>query len=341
MKRVALVTLVIMLVSMGGVFANGSQERSSSASNDGYVIALSNSFYGNSWRKQMVDTFVEAAEEAKAAGRISEYMVVNGDGTQNTQIAQLNSLILSGVDAICINAASPTALNGVIEKAVEQGIMVLTFDSIVTTDAAYKMDYDLKSWGEIQAQYIVDKFNGNARVLEVRGIRGSAPEIEIHAGIEEVFSQNPGIAVVAEIDGQADAATTQNAVANVLPSLGDIDAVVTQGGSYGVVQAYEAAGKKLPVIIGGNRAEFIKWWADEKEKNGYETISLGTEPSIGAIAFWTALEILEGKDVPKTIKLPLVALTNETLDQYKDIQPGTVLAQKYDEAFVLENILAK
>ena len=63
-----------------------------------YVIGLSNSFYGNTWRRQMVDSFTEAAEEAKAGGYISEYEIQNGDNTVNTQIAQINSFILSGVD---------------------------------------------------------------------------------------------------------------------------------------------------------------------------------------------------------------------------------------------------
>src|SRR6202048_2130774 len=77
-----------------------------------YKIALSNSFYGNTWRKQMVDVMQKAANEAKAQGLISDFAVDNGDGTANTQLAQLNSLILSHPDAILVNAASPTALNG-------------------------------------------------------------------------------------------------------------------------------------------------------------------------------------------------------------------------------------
>jgi len=340
MKKVFVLTVIAcMMLSTATMFAAGAQEKQTT--DDGLVIALSNSFYGNSWRKQMVDTFVVAAEDAKARGLIKDFIVVNGDGTQNQQIAQLNSLILSNVDAICINAASPTALNGVIDKAAQQGIKILAFDSIVTSENAYKMDYDLESWGTIQAQYVVDRFNGKARVLEVRGVQGSGPEIEIHGGIDKVFKNNPGIQVVAEVSGEADTATTQNAVANVLPSLGKIDAVVTQGGSYGVVQAFEAAGKPIPVVIGGNRAEFIKWWVEEKSKNGYETISLGTEPSIGAVAFWVAYHILAGDNVPKVIKLPLVALKNDSVDIYKDIQPGTVLAQKYDQDFVLKTILKK
>ena len=81
----------------------------------------------------MVQTFTAAAEDAKAKGYIKDFIVVNGDGTQNQQIAQMNSLILKGVDVICINAASPTALNGVIQKANERNIKVIAFDSIVTS----------------------------------------------------------------------------------------------------------------------------------------------------------------------------------------------------------------
>lgn len=43
-----------------------------------WVIALSNSYYGNTWRRQMVDAFKEAAEQAKKDGRIADYIVENG-----------------------------------------------------------------------------------------------------------------------------------------------------------------------------------------------------------------------------------------------------------------------
>ena len=77
---------------------------------DAPVIALSNSFYGNTWRRQMVDAFTEQAEVAKAEGLISDYVVLNGDGTVAQQNSQLAELVLRGVDAIAINAASETAL---------------------------------------------------------------------------------------------------------------------------------------------------------------------------------------------------------------------------------------
>ncbi len=94
--------LAIVLAALLGSVAQAGEKKEGE-----WVIGLSNSYYGNTWRKQMVDTFVEAAEEAKAKGLIKDYIVMNGDGTQNQQIAQMNSLILQQVDAICINAFSP------------------------------------------------------------------------------------------------------------------------------------------------------------------------------------------------------------------------------------------
>lgn len=307
------------------------------------VIALSNSFYGNSWRKQMVDTMQEAAKDAKAKGLISDFVVANGDGTENTQIQQMNSLILQKVDAIVINAASLTGLNGVIAKAHQQGIKVIAFDSIVSSPFAYKIEYDNRSWGSISAKYVVDRFKGKAKVLITRGVMGSAPEKDDYEAMMPILKASPGIQILGEVDTEADIAKSQSAVANVLPSFPEIDACVGMSGDFGVVQAFQNAGRKVPVIVGSNRAEFIRWWIDEKAKNGYETISLGSEPSIGAVAFWVTVHILKGDKVPEMIKkpfeLPLVPVTNENVDQFKDIQPGTVIAQKYTDEWVVEHVL--
>jgi ribose transport system substrate-binding protein len=117
MKRLVFLLLLTSLTISALTFSAYGQKA--------YKIALSNSFYGNTWRKQMVDVMQKAANEAKAQGVISDFAVDNGDGTANTQLAQLNSLILSHPDAILINAASPTALNGAVTQAIQQGIKVI------------------------------------------------------------------------------------------------------------------------------------------------------------------------------------------------------------------------
>ncbi len=244
-----------------------------------------------------------------------------------------------------INAASLTGLNGVLAKAHQKGIKIVAFDSIVSSPYAYKVEYDFASWGTVSANYVVDRFKGKAKVLITRGVMGSAPEKECYDAMMKVFKANPGIEVLGEVDTEADIAKSQSAVANVLPSFPEIDACVGMSGGFGVVQAFQNAGRKVPVIIGSNRAEFINWWVDAKAKDGYETISLASEPSIGAVAFWLAVHILEGDKVPemqkKPYQFPLVPVTNATVDQYKGLPAGTVLAQTYDDAWVVKNVLKK
>lgn len=306
-----------------------------------WVIALSNSYYGNTWRKQMVEVFEAAAEEAKARGYIKDYIVLNGDGSINTQVAHMNSLILRNVDAIAINAASPTALNGVIEEAHRAGIKVLAFDSIVTSPYAWKLDFDFVALGEAAARYAVERLNGRGNVIIVRGVSGSAPDLEMYKGQMNVLSQYPDINIVATVYGEASATVTQRAIANILPGLPRIDAVIQQGGgdSYGAAQAFEAAGREIPIIIGDGSAEFIQWWLQKQRENGYETYSISSSPGIGAAAVWLLVAILNGLDVPQEMRQALTEVTRDNVHEYADLAPGTIVSPVYTWDYVLENII--
>lgn len=118
----------------------------------------------------MVENFIQTAEEAKSKGYLKSYEVQNGDGTVNAQIAQMNSFILQEVDAICINAASPTSLNTVIKQAYDKGIKIIAFDSIVTSPYAYTMDFDFVSYGRGVVNSIAKLTGGKGNVILVRGV---------------------------------------------------------------------------------------------------------------------------------------------------------------------------
>src|SRR3954469_5091862 len=112
------------------------------ASKDKPVIALSNAYYGNTWRHQMVESFEAAAKEAKDKGQIADYVIVNGDGSVAQQNSQIAELILKGVDVLLVDAASETAVNGVIEKACKAGIIVISFDSVASAPCNYQLNFD-------------------------------------------------------------------------------------------------------------------------------------------------------------------------------------------------------
>jgi ribose transport system substrate-binding protein len=338
MKRVI---LVLSLLTVGFVCSGQAQD---AASKKKWKIALSNSYYGNIWRHQMVDAFRDAAEKAKSEGLISEFIIENGDGTVNQQNAQLSGLILKGIDAICINSASPTALNGTIEKACQAGIKVLAFDSIATADCAYKLDFDMVGIFGGMADYIAGKLlSGKGDVLLVRGVQGSAPDKIISDAQKDALKKYPDIKVVGEIYGQATTAIAQSAVANILPTLKNVDAVIAQGGGddIGIVQAFEQSGRKLPIIQGGGTTNFLKWWSDQNKKSPYQTVSANTAPGIGGAALWLAIDILNGEKVPKVIKMPGASVTAENLADFASKPPGQIVSPTYTQEWVQTNLVKK
>lgn len=303
-----------------------------------YVIGLSNSYFGNTWRKQMVDAFSNAADEAKKAGYISGYEIQNGDNTVNSQIAQINSFILNGVDAICICAASPTALNSTIQKALDAGITVVSFDSIVDLEGVYTMDYPWEEIGKDSVKFVSEKLNGKGNVVVVRGVSGAAPDQGIYAGITEEIKSYPDIKIVQEVIGEASATKTQEELTKVMASLPEVDAVITHcgGDAIGAVNAFEQSGKEMPIIIGDNTAEFINWWI---EQDGYETLSQGSTPGCGAAAFWTALNILNGKEVPEKMMLSVPHIKIDNLNEYTGMKSGTFVSPDFTNDYVIKNII--
>jgi len=302
-----------------------------------WVIGLSNSYYGNTWRKQMVDSFTKVAEEAKAAGYIKDFVIQNGDGSVNAQIAQINSFILEGVDAICINAASATALNSVIDKAVAAGIPVIAFDSTVDDENAYCMDFDFGKYYYQMGDYMAKACGYKGNVVIVRGVVGSAPEQVMVDAYLKVVAEHPDMKVIATVLGKADGTVAQAEFTKILPSLDKVDMIFNQGGdTSGIIQAFEQAGLDVPLMSGDNSAEFINWWL---KQDNYDTLSMRAAPACGSAALWAAVNILNGQDVPKKMNLALSVITRDMADQFAGMEAGSIAGADWTNNQVMDQII--
>jgi ribose transport system substrate-binding protein len=318
-----------------------------SASPDKPVIALSNAYYGNNWRHQMVQAFEAAAKEAKTSGKIADYLIMNGDGSVAQQNSQIAELILKKVDAIAIDAASESADNGIIQKACAAGIKVTSFDSIASAPCNYQLNFDFTGYKKAEAEWVMKKIGGKGDIIVVRGVKGSAPDHDMYTAQQGVLKDYPNVKVVATVYGQATASVAQAAIANVLPSLPHVDAVLGQGGSddYGIAQAFEQYGgeyaKKMPIIEGGGSSDFIQWWNKQHAKNGYTTISMNTTPGIGGAAFWLALALAHGANPPKLMIMPVATVTQDNIGDFLALPPGFIVSPSYSQDWVEKNLLGK
>ncbi|MEJ8473805.1 ABC transporter substrate-binding protein [Roseibium sp. H3510] len=336
-----------MTATLFGVAASVVAAGPVAAASDKPVIALSNAYYGNTWRHQMVEAFEDAAKQAKSDGLISNYFVMNGDGSVAQQNSQIAELILKGVDMIAVDAASETAVNGIIEKACAAGIIVVSFDSVASAPCNYQLNFDFEGYKAVQAEAVFKMLGGKGNVIQVRGVKGSAPDNSMFNAQQSVLAKYPDIKVVATVFGQATASVAQAAIANVLPSLPHVDAVLGQGGSddVGIAQAFVQYGGeyegKMPIIEGGGGTDFVKWWAEENAKNGYQTISVNTTPGIGGAAFWLGLELVNGGKAPKKMIMPVATVDPENLQEYADLPGGQIISPSYSPEWVKENLLSK
>jgi ribose transport system substrate-binding protein len=103
--------------------------------------------------------------------------------------------------------------------------------------------------------------------------------------------------------------------------------VITGGSSFGAVQAFQRAHRPLPVVAFDNSAEALRFWQTQHRKTGYTAVSLRTEPGQAAAAFWEALDILQGRSVPRMLVFPNLIVTQANLNRWvRVVPPGDVAA---------------
>jgi ribose transport system substrate-binding protein len=307
----------ILMTSALGLALCAATGTAALADTSGKRIALSNNYAGNSWRQAMLTSWETVTKPAVEAGTVAAAdAFTTAENSATEQAAQIQNMILQGYDAIVLNAASPTALNGAVKEACDAGIVVVSFDGIVTEPCAWRIAVDFKEMGRIQVEYLAGRLPDGGNLLEIRGLAGVFVDDEISAGIHAGVEQFPQFEIVGSVHGDWAQDVAQRAVAGILPSLPEIVGVVTQGGDgYGAAQAIAAAGRDTPIIVMGNRQDELVWWKEQKDANGYETMSVSIAPGVSTLAFWVAQQVLDGREVPKDLIVPFLTITQESLEE--------------------------
>jgi ribose transport system substrate-binding protein len=290
--------------------------RTADSETSGKKIALTNSTDAGAWHQAMLKSWQKVSVGAVQDGLIKETAVYpTAEKAVAEQERQIRNLMQQGYDAIVVNAASRDGLNGVIKEACDAGIVVVSFDGVVSEPCAWRLSVDYRAMGKAQIEYLKEVLPDGGNLLEIRGRAGTPIDDAIHAGIEQGLRDNPQFKVIGSARGNWDQEGAKKAVTGILGSLPEVKAVVTQGGDgFGTAQAFAAAGRPTPIIIMGNRDVDLKWWKEQKDASGYKTMSASLAPSVSNLAFWVAQMILDGRSVEKDLRLPLLRITQDNLD---------------------------
>lgn len=112
--------------SQSGAATSG-ESPEDSGKKDGYVIAFTDAFNGNTFHQTIEKYYNDTCEELKSQGILSDYILDCANGDPAAQVSQIENFIMMGVDAIIVDPTSGTALDGAIEEATAAGIPVISF----------------------------------------------------------------------------------------------------------------------------------------------------------------------------------------------------------------------
>jgi ribose transport system substrate-binding protein len=275
-----------------------------------YTIYLSNNFNGNDWRQQMLHSAQIAATKPPLAGRV-QLKIDNVETTTQAQINSLNNIMRERPDAILVDAGSGDALNPALERACKAGIVVVSFDQVVTADCAYKVSSNFDTMADNQALWMATVLHGKGKVLMDRGLAGAPVSAQLEAGFKSVLAKYPGIEIVGYFNGNYALGPEQAGVANLLAANPQVDGILSQAYGTGAIKALQDAGRKLVPITA---AAF----------NGTAVVCLDLKtpcilgpnpPYLSAVAMRLAVDVLDGKPpASKTVLVETPLLTDEPVD---------------------------
>lgn len=280
------------------------------ASQPRFTIGMSQCNLGEPWRVQMNLDIKNEAEKHP------ELKVIFKDAQNDSlrQQAQIEEFINAGVDLIIVSPKEAAPLTAPVAAAYEKGLPVIVLDRRVLGDKyTCFIGADNKKIGYAAGRWIVQRLNGKGKVVELKGLMTSTPGQDRHTGFREGI-KGSNIEIIFEADMKWLEPEARKEMESALARFPKIDLVYAHNdpGAHGAYLAAKAAGREKEIIFVGIDA--LPHEGQMYVRQGILEASF-EYPTGGKEAILLALEILQGKPVPKEVVLPSRYFTRDNIDQ--------------------------
>jgi ribose transport system substrate-binding protein len=301
-----------------------------------YTIGFINWSTANSWTVQIVE---EVRDEATLYPEIEEFIIVSSEGDADTQISQIEDMIVRGVDALLLIPVAPDAIVPAVEMAAEAGIPIVVFAAEVNTDVyVTQLLTDPRQFGRVQGDWLMEQLTCQGNIIVLNGVTGISTSDNRRAGLQDAIDACPdggaGITILAEEDAAWAYDQGQLAAERMLAAYPDIDGVWSQGGAMtqGAIDAFEAAGRELVPMTGEDNNGFLLAW-QERIPQGFKAMAASEPTWQSRVALQAALRILQGMEVNSFYRLQVPTIFEEDVDEYA--------RPEYSDAFWTNSRLSK
>ncbi len=298
MKKLVLVILVVFLVA-GIAFAGGSGDKKEGKYSMAGIV-----FYSDFFMQTVQAGMKRAADEM---GVDITFAVSELDEAKEASI--IDDMITKGVDAILITPVSFDGSVAALKKAKEAGVTIIAFNTTVNATGVVSSflftpgEEHGAATGKELAKYVKEKMGGKAK-LGMLNCEIYELCVERKDGF---FNELEGLDVEVVINQQGFVADESVSVAEaILQAHPEIDILWSEneGGTVGIVQAVKSLGLDLPVFGLDMNVQLGQMLLSD------DNILLGTSGQspyeLGYNTLLTALDVLDGKDVPEIKYSPVI-----------------------------------
>lgn len=250
------------------------------------------------------------------------YVELDAKGDVDTQVSQFQQIVAQDVDGIFVFALDPGAVQPALTRAKEADIPVVTID--LTFESTEDIgDFDSQIWQRrdeaafLGAQEMARQLDGEGDVATI-DFAVQVPSIVYSIERGTYWAEQFGLNVVGKASNQSDdIAGGEQAMTELLGNFPDIRGVIgyNDPSAIGAAAAARSQGKE-GLVFGGQNGGSDALEAIRAGRLSY-TAKLDP-PSMGKFAAWGLYNLLQGNEIPKTVKAEEPEIV--TSDNIDDVQ---------------------
>lgn len=288
-------TLIITLLSILILSCKSGESQGNKATVGLSVSTLNNPF------------FVSLSEGAKQKAKELNInlSVVNASDDTAKQTSDIEDLISKNVQVIIVNPVDSDAVAPAVLDAINANIPVISVDRGVNgVEVTSAISSDNVAGARLAGEYLIELIGENSKVAELIGIPGATATIDRGKGFHQ--SADGKLNIVASQTANFNRAEGLTVMENILQANPDIKGIFAHNDemALGALEAVESLGKDI-VIIGFDATDDAVYAV----RNGTMRATVAQQPEImGAIAIETALKIINGETVEKTIPVEITLI---------------------------------
>ena len=283
-KRMRVLGIAAMLLAVSGV---------ANAAKIGLVVSTQNNPF--------FVTLKEGAE-AKAKELGHELIVLDSQNDPSKELGNVEDLLIRGVDVLLINPTDSDAVASSVRAANRNKTPVVTLDRAANKGKVVShVASDNVLGGEMAGNFIVERLNGEGKVVELEGIPGTTAARDRGEGFNKAV--NGKLTVVARQAADFDRTKGLTVMENILQAQPNIDAVFAHNDemALGALKAIEASGKNI-IVVGFDATDD----AVAAVKEGKMAATVAQKPAeIGATGVEVADKIVKKEEVPANVPVAL------------------------------------